>query len=1416
MTAETDVIEGAERPRTPLDPQRWLADLRTGGLPEPVRERWQPLRVGICNLWEYDDAEFWFADGRLVLRGGNGTGKTKILELTTLMLLRGEITAPVLDPFGSQHRTMRFNLLPTGDEDDPRPLTDTGLGYAWAEFGRLDPEHGPRYVVCGLGASARRGSGTDTPRRWMFLTERRPGTDLALSPAAEPLDEKDLRKLDGVRVFENAGQYRAELARTLFGLVPDAYDKLTGLLKQLRRPKLGERLNPTALAETLREALPALDTGEVEQLAEGWDRLEELQRGIEKLEGAATAVATFTRRAWRPWARVVVRRRADELSTATNELDNTTRARRAAEAELAEVECQVSDVRAQHRKAKETLADRRAERDELQRSQAYTDAIQAAQRAENLREQADREAELAGEAKSVLERAQKDLDARTAEHETADREHAEAERAVAAVEPAILGPAQVAGLAESAARHLPDRDIAALWSDHGIREERLTHLRELRDAYDAAEQQVRHTAVELAAREGAVDEAKAQVAEAETSVRTAVDQMITRIDEWAAGLRVAPADERTLADWHGLVTELTREPADPEDRGTPLTSAIGAHLEVVRTRLGTRREELVADLRPLTDRRADTERRLVVVREQKETPPEPPALWSRRDRPAPDADAGAPLWRCVQPRPDVSDDALAVIEAALAASGLLDAWLTPDGGLFGDDGRPFADTLVTGTDTPAGAETLASVLEPTPTGGVPEERIASVLTAVGYPAARPDAEQGGTWLAADGCWRIGELTGRAVPARPASFLGATARERARRREIERLEAELATLDEQISAVSGLIGEVDDSRSRLRDEAAAAPDEQRVLGAMGSLAERRGVLEAAGTQLAKITRRYREHEAERDAAWSRSARYAAEHGFPADDLDAVSGSLAKYRDALHRLDRELRVAAERAGRLYAAATRMHEAQAAAEAAETRHTEATERARGVRIAADTAQRALGRDHQEQLARARHLDTAIADTESSIETLGDRLIALQGNVARAEETLRQHGENREAAERRRDAAMAAWWAAVDLGLAGALGVSVPGVRNVESARDSSRAARRMLDVARIDEQAQDQAWRRCTAAWQELRQVLLPDRDAQIHDAEDGDLPRVVVLADPATGYVPPDAASDELVQQVQARRAHYDAEKREVLTQLLGSTFIEHLKDRLDYASAVFTGINSALADHPTRQGHTLRLSWAADPADPEAGQVVDALQQGYEHLSEARQAAVRAFLERRIDEARRDANEQSAADWKEHLAAALDYRRWLRIQLQYRAGSRSRWQPFDVARHGSKSGGEKVVLLSQPLFAATVVAYNAADPHAPRMVWLDEAMTGVDGPYKASFMGLITQFDLDVMLTAHDEWCTYPTVPAVAIYDLARQKHVPGVDALPYLWCGGELTEVDLPLATRPAGDHTAEALAADGLFAEDA
>jgi hypothetical protein len=49
-------------------------------LPEPQRPRWQPLRMGLVDLYHYDCEEFWFRDGHLLLRGNNDTGKSKVLS----------------------------------------------------------------------------------------------------------------------------------------------------------------------------------------------------------------------------------------------------------------------------------------------------------------------------------------------------------------------------------------------------------------------------------------------------------------------------------------------------------------------------------------------------------------------------------------------------------------------------------------------------------------------------------------------------------------------------------------------------------------------------------------------------------------------------------------------------------------------------------------------------------------------------------------------------------------------------------------------------------------------------------------------------------------------------------------------------------------------------------------------------------------------------------------------------------------------------------------------------------------------------------------------------------------------------------------------------------------------------------------
>ena len=149
-----------------------------------------------------------------------------------------------------------------------------------------------------------------------------------------------------------------------------------------------------------------------------------------------------------------------------------------------------------------------------------------------------------------------------------------------------------------------------------------------------------------------------------------------------------------------------------------------------------------------------------------------------------------------------------------------------------------------------------------------------------------------------------------------------------------------------------------------------------------------------------------------------------------------------------------------------------------------------------------------------------------------------------------------------------------------------------------------------------------------------------------------------------------------------------------------------------------------------------------------------------------QAAVGDFLQARIAEVRaRD----DTGTWLEHLTDALDYRAWNRFVIQRHQNGQ--WRPAT----GPASGGERVLAASVPLFAAASSHYaSAGNPHAPRLVTLDEAFAGVDDNARAKYLGLLAAFDLDVVMTSEREWGCYPEVPGLAISQLARTEDVAAV------------------------------------------
>ncbi|HEY2488520.1 MAG TPA: TIGR02680 family protein, partial [Streptosporangiaceae bacterium] len=263
-----------------------------------MSDRFKPTRAGVINVWDYVDEEWIFADGRLALRGHNGSGKTKALEVLFPFVLDGVADSRRLDPFSGENRTMKSNLLYRGQESE--------YGYVWMEFTRpgstgLDrgslggpsPRASTATVTLIIGMRAHRN--TDGVRMSFYVTGRRLGADFGLLSAdSRPLTERQLKAvLEPDAWRKTASEYRDLVDTRLFGLGRERYAQLLDLLLALRRPLLAKDLDPAKVSDTLTSGLSPVDEYLVQQAARDFENLAAVQQLFDDLTAANAAVQDF-------------------------------------------------------------------------------------------------------------------------------------------------------------------------------------------------------------------------------------------------------------------------------------------------------------------------------------------------------------------------------------------------------------------------------------------------------------------------------------------------------------------------------------------------------------------------------------------------------------------------------------------------------------------------------------------------------------------------------------------------------------------------------------------------------------------------------------------------------------------------------------------------------------------------------------------------------------------------------------------------------------------------------------------------------------------------------------------------------------------------------------------------------------------
>ena len=1354
-------------------------------LPHPTIERWQPLRLGLVDLFYYDDEQFWFHDGRLLLRGNNGTGKSKVLALTLPFLLDGSISPRRVEPDADPKKRMEWNLLLGGAHS-----SSERTGYSWIEFGRIDADGTEHFTTLGIGLKAAAGRGI--VKTWYFTTSLRIGELRLMDETRTVLTDARLREAIGTRgqVHTTQEAYRRAIDEALFRLGQERYAALVELLIQLRQPQLSKRPDEKALSAALTEALAPLDQAVLADVAESFRSLEEERAGIADARDTLKAAEDFLK-LYRAYARVAARRHTTAVRVVNSTFEHAGRNLRTAEEQLAAAQTDEASLDRARQDAEERRGAVQGQDKALRESPQMKDAARLEQAEKGAADSERAAHRAASEALQAGARAQRD----DAEATEAARRHDDALIVVAQQEQAAGRLAAEAGLAvehpaicrdETAARRAMTR-----------RREQIAHVRHVAERVRAAQGEAARARSALDVAEAAETTRAEQVQWAADGVEEAVMGYRDQVRDYLGGLSVAiPAagpDELAQAgvDWARTLEGESPVRSAMETAASAALDALGRRkvtAEHARDRLDDQLGEVCAGIADL----------------ESGHDPQPPAAPGRESS-AREGAPGAPLWRLTDFADDVADDDRAGIEAALQSAGLLDAWLFPDGTL-----SAHGDVVLGsgGAELDSGASLAALLVAAVgPDAAVPAAVVAGVLARVGL------GEDSGAalWVDATGGWGAGPARGAWAKER-AEYVGAGAREVTRRETLARLRAEEARLVQARESTRALIAELEVASAHVDAERAGYPvATERDLAAAHERAAAAGrELELAQGAVARARQIWDGAAAAAQEAAGELADAAADLG-TGTTLAALDGALAAvgaYSEALV----ELRTAVLRA--TDAQAARQSTTERAAEATillqerEGAARELRTEAATLRAHADALRATLGASVRELQARLGEITAALAGVEAELKRIGGEQLSAAGRRGTLEEKVRELSVRREeaAVDRERVIAELRGFAATGLVRVALPTVQVPDPQahdewNITATLAFSRAAEQGLDGVEDGDDAWSRAQQRTSTAAQELSTQMSRHGHTSFLDQR-GDV--VVARVRYLSEEIDVDRLAIRLTDDLEQRERLLSAREREILENHLVNEVAGELHELLLSAEAQIDRMNAELAHRKTSTGMQLRVRWR-ERGDGPAGLTAarDLMIRSDATWTPADRSAIAEFLQARIAEVRQT---DPTGGWAEHLEQALDYRQWHSFAIE-------RWQSGQWrSATGPASGGERALAMSVPLFAAASSHYNSAGPHAPRVILLDEAFAGVDDDSRAKSLGLLATFDLDVVMTSEREWGCYPQVPGLAIAQLSRVEGVDAVGVTRWLWNGSRRTRLAEVDGAARAGGEAGRPPAEDSLF----
>ena len=1350
-----------------------------------MHNRWKMNRMGFVNFWLYDEETFDLSDGKILLRGQNGAGKSIATQSFIPFILDGDKTPRRLDPFGTKDRRMEYYFLGEGEWEK-----EESTGYLFLEFKKPETD---QYRTIGIGQRAQRGKPMSF---WGFiiLDGRRIGYDLDLyrevGSRKIPHSKQDLKKVLGEdAVFTDVqGEYKALVNKYLFGFPRmDQYEQFIQLLIKVRAPKLSNVFKPKTVYEILNDSLQTLADEDLRAMVDAMEKMDSIQGSLEDLQNALKETQII-RTEYIRYNQFMLGRKAQSY---LNEKQNAEKEQAKMEADsrrLAGLETELQKNTEALHLAEDRIKAYEAELEEL----GDSDLDSASGRLRNAQtEKADARVEMT-QLDGEIEQCRDQI--RASEYVLKEienqqflsrKELSEQRKELEELQEIAAFPEHDAVIEEIRQETPKDGDM--------LRQALKTQIQSVSDGMQVLKEQAEwerrydRAMEELQRRRLLEKELSDKVESAAAAAEDCREKMIEKYYQQAKDYREFRLESEELRQIEKLVSVCSGEKEE---------SAVKALLE-------RRRDALRSALR---NEKVDTKYQETALREQiwaKEK--ELAALQSAKDVEPPRKErteqarkaltaAGIsfiPFFKAVEFSSALSEPECALLEAQLSDAGILDALVLDDENKrrIGADFSDFSDIFlqVTGDGTSAFDELVVNDSLP---AGLKKEtkRILSNIY-------RTAGKEGSLYLGTQGSFRNGIVSGVSLGEESASYVGVLARQRKRQQMIAELETVIAELKENLQCIIQKRQHLDTRIENLQLEYQELPD---FLPLRQALETNRQV----GWQLAQAenSRKQAETEAETLEKEKDKCRQRMLHvcrHLPYERTTAAfeeaKQALEEYRDlwidGQNRLGRLVHLQLQQSSEQ----DKIDREEDAIDRAELRARKTSSRIRELDTRIRELQDYLDRpENKERAQRLIQVKGDLADARTSLQEISSSGAVLKNEIDRLcgekEEVLKRVAE----AIAREEQVRQYFEEELDLKLVIAREnrtLEECAKAALEKLRESDRkreSAELYTSLHRVFQQHNGNLTAYGTALEDCFNSTDL-EKERVIPDA----LRRRYLFTAVWNGKkVQMEEFYQTLKERIEETELLIQEKDRELFENILSKTLSQQLTDRIAESRRWVMSMSRLMKDMDTSMGLSFSLDWK--PREAETGQQLDTskleklLLRDKNLLTSEDMEKVASHFRSKIHMEKQRAEETGEAiNYMDMVREALDYRKWFSFQMAYYRNQDGKKTLTDSA-FNRFSGGEKAMAMYVPLLAALNAQYQKAgkEDH-PRLVAMDEAFAGVDDKNISIMFALVEQLDLDYIMNSQSLWGCYETVPALHISELHRPANSQMISVINYAWNGKE-------------------------------